>query len=118
MDDSPTDEVLTGEAVTVRAWQVADTGLVAVPGRFRRLPGAVRHHQGQGERWPDQVTLILDRGRLTVAGTGEWPVDEVSVRRVSAGPPVTFVIEVPAGAHMLAAAGDQATELLLAALGA
>ena len=41
----------------VEAWRVHDTGLVAVPSRFRRLGGLVRHLQGQGDRWPDRVVL-------------------------------------------------------------
>ena len=43
----------------VDAWRVHDTGLVAVPTRFRRLGGLVRHLQGSGEPWPDQVVLEL-----------------------------------------------------------
>lgn len=104
----------------VEAWRVHDTGLVAVPSRFRRLGGRVRHLQGQGEPWPDAVTLAVERGELhvTAAGgpVGAWPLPEVSASRVAAGPPVSFVLEVPGGAHLLAAPADAATEALLRAL--
>lgn len=97
-----------------------DTGLVAVPSRYRRLGGLVRHLQGQGDRWPDRVRLTLVDGELRVtsaAGTvGAWAVGEVHASRVATGPPVSFVVEVPGGAHLLAAAADPATESLLAAL--
>ena len=52
----------------VEAWRVHDTGLVAVPSRFRRLGGLVRHLQGQGEPWPDQVALEVVDGELRVTG--------------------------------------------------
>jgi hypothetical protein len=109
--------------VRVRAWQVHDTGLVAAPGRFRRLPGRVRHHQGAGERWPDQLELALGDEELVVsdrtgAELGRWPRREVTVRLVAQGPPVSFVIEVPGAAHLVAAAADPTTAGLLAALGA
>ena len=47
---------------------------------------------------------------------GAWPVGDVSVSLVAAGPPVSFVLEVPGSTHLLAAASDAATESLLAAL--
>jgi hypothetical protein len=104
----------------VEAWRVHDTGLVAVPSRFRRLGGLVRHLQGQGERWPDSVTLWLTADTLRVTGpagvVGAWPIADVTVRRVAAGPPVSFVVEVPGGAHLLAAAADATTGSLLAEL--
>ncbi|MEQ1786985.1 MAG: hypothetical protein ABL966_08025 [Acidimicrobiales bacterium] len=104
----------------VEAWRVHDTGLVAVPSRFRRLGGLVRHLQGQGERWPDTVTLALDDGALVVGSpagpVGSWPLGEVHASRVADGPPVSFVLEVPGGAHLLAAPAGPATEALLAAL--
>jgi hypothetical protein len=106
--------------VQVEAWRVHDTGLVAVPARFRRLGGAVRHLRGSGDPWPGSVTLALVGRELRVATAagpvGAWPLVEVSVRRVSSGPPVSFVVEVPGGAHLLAAAADEATESFLAAL--
>ena len=52
----------------VEAWRVHDTGLVAVPSRFRRLGGLVRHLQGQGDRWPDRVSLELVDEQLRVIG--------------------------------------------------
>lgn len=104
----------------VEAWRVHDTGLVAVPSRFRRLGGSVRHLQGQGERWPDAVTLAVEHDALQVTAAGErvgtWPLSEVAVVRVAAGPPVSFVLEVPGGAHLLAAPAAPATEALLRAL--
>ena len=106
----------------VEAWRVHDTGLVAVPTRFRRLGGLVRHLQGQGDRWPDQVVLELsDDGCLRVSGpdgeVGTWSRDEVRAARQSSGPPVHFVLEVPGAAHLLAAAADAATDALLTSLG-
>jgi hypothetical protein len=105
----------------VEAWRVHDTGLVAVPTRFRRLGGLVRHLQGHGERWPDQVVLELDDDRLSAVASdgsslGTWPVAEVTAQRVADGPPVHFVLEVPGAAHLLAAPADATTDALLAAL--
>lgn len=100
----------------IEAWRVHDTGLVAAPGPFRRLPGAVRHHQGRGDPWPAQVHLELTGDELVVAGVGAWPRREVSVRLVSAGPPVSFVVQLPDASHLLAAAADDATRSFLAAL--
>lgn len=107
--------------VRVPAWRVHDTGLVTAPGRFRRLGGSVRHHQGRGEPWPEQVELVLDADRLVVrtadgSEVGAWPRREVRTQRVAAGPPVTFVVEVPDEAHLLAAAGGADLESLLDAL--
>ena len=105
----------------VQAWQVHDTGLVAAPGPFRRLTGVVRHHRGQGAPWPDRVVLEVADGRLLVTGhdgsaVGTWEVLDVSARGVSAGPPVTFVLELPGAARLLAAAAGSDTDALLAAL--
>jgi hypothetical protein len=104
----------------VEAWRVHDTGLVAVPSRFRRLGGLVRHLQGQGERWPDAVTLLLSADSLQVTGpaglVGTWPVTDVRVHDVATGPPVSFVLEVPGGAHLLSAAAGPTTDSLLAQL--
>jgi hypothetical protein len=105
----------------VEAWRVHDTGLVAVPSRFRRLGGLVRHLQAQGEPWPDQVVLELGTEQLRVTGpageVGVWSRGDVSVTRQSSGPPVQFVLEVPGAAHLLAAPADAATEALFALLG-
>jgi len=103
--------------MAVRAWRVHDTGLVAAPSRFRRLGGLVRHHRGTGEGWPVQVELSIEGGDLVVTGVGRWPLGEVTARRVAAGPPVQFVVEVPGSAQLLAAAAGPATDELLAALG-
>lgn len=102
--------------VTVRAWQVHDTGLVAAPGPFRRLSGTVRHLRGRGDPWPAEVTLTLTDAELVIEGVGSWSRSDVRARRMGDGPPVTFVLEVPAGAHLLAAPADDATTELLAAL--
>jgi hypothetical protein len=107
----------------VQAWRVHDTGLVAVPSRFRRLGGLVRHLQGHGDAWPDAVTLTVDEGALRVTGpdgaaVGIWPLAEVRVTPVAAGPPRSFVLEVPDAAQLLAAAAAPATDAVLAALGA
>lgn len=109
--------------VRVPAWQVHDTGLVAAPGPFRRLPGRVRHHRTDGERWPDQLELALVDEDLVVsdragAELGRWPRSDVTVRVVAQGPPVSFVVEVPGAAHLVAAAADPTTADLLSALGA
>lgn len=100
----------------IEAWRVHDTGLVAAPGPFRRLPGVVRHHQGRGDPWPDRVSLALIDDELVVEGVGAWPRHEVSIRVVSHGPPVSFVVQLPDAAHLLAAPADATTELFLAAL--
>ncbi|MGH9274506.1 MAG: hypothetical protein ACRDZU_07655 [Acidimicrobiales bacterium] len=100
----------------VDAWRVHDTGLVAAPGPFRRLPGMVRHHQGQGDPWPERVSLTLTDDELVVDGVGSWPRRDVSVRMLSQGPPVTFVVQLPAAAHLLAAPADGSTAAFLAAL--
>ena len=105
----------------IEAWRVHDTGLVAAPGPYRRLPGRVRHHQGQGAEWPDTVALALsDADELVVTSgateVGRWPRAEASIRPVGAGPPVTFVIAVPGGSHLLAAPADATTAAFVAAL--
>ncbi|MEX2294302.1 MAG: hypothetical protein WD691_10995 [Acidimicrobiales bacterium] len=100
----------------IQAWRVHDTGLVAAPGPFRRLAGAVRHHQGRGEPWPAEVSLEIVGDRLIVEGVGAWPVAEVSARVVGQGPPLTFVVRIPDADHLLAAAAGPATAAFLAAL--
>ena len=104
----------------VEAWRVHDTGLVTVPSRFRRLGGLVRHHQGHGAPWPDEVVLELVDDELRVnsaAGeVGSWAREAVTASRQSSGPPVHFVLEVPGASHLLAAPADDATEALLADL--
>ena len=108
------------EAVEVEAWRVHDTGLVAVPTRFRRLGGLVRHLQGQGDRWPTGVTLVLTDSELRATspgGTlGAWPRREVTATRQADGPPVQFVLEVPGGSHLLAAAAGPDIDVLLESL--
>ena len=108
------------DGLRVEAWRVHDTGLVAVPSRFRRLGGLVRHHQGSGPAWPDAVTFELAGDELRVTapsgGVGTWPVADLRASRVADGPPVSFVLDVPGGAHLLAAPAGPATEALLAAL--
>ena len=110
------------DALRVEAWRVHDTGLVAVPSRFRRLGGLVRHHQGAGPAWPDAVTLevVGDEVRVTAAAgpIGTWPLTDVRTSRVADGPPVSFVLEVPGGSHLLAAPASSTTEALLTALSA
>ena len=108
-------------AVEVEAWRVHDTGLVAVPSRFRRLGGRVRHLQGHGVAWPDAVTLVVADGRFRVTGpggttVGDWPLAEVGVTHVGHGPPRSFVIEVPESAQLLAAAAGPTTDALISAL--
>lgn len=100
----------------IEAWRVHDTGLVAVPGPFRRLPGAVRHLRGRGAPWPDRITLVLRDEELVVEDVGSWSRRDVSVRTVSAGPPVTFIVQLPDAAHLLAAPADATTAAFLAAL--
>ena len=110
---------MTG-ALQVEAWQVHDTGLVAVPTRHRRLGGLVRHLRGEGDRWPATVTLTLTDAELQVRGpagpVGAWPRSDVTARRQSSGPPVQLVLEVPGSTQLLAAAAGAEVEALLAAL--
>ena len=104
----------------VEAWRVHDTGLVAAPGPFRRLPGVVRHHQGQGAPWPARVVLEVVDGELRASSAdgplGTWRLTAVSARLASAGPPVSFVLQLPDAVHLLAAPADTCTTSLLAAL--
>jgi hypothetical protein len=100
--------------VQIDAWRVHDTGLVAAPGPYRRLPGAVRHHQGRGDAWPDRVRLEVTDDALVVADVGSWPLGVVTVDVLAAGPPVTFVVVLPDAAHLLAAPADDATTAWLA----
>jgi hypothetical protein len=106
--------------VRVEAWRVHDSGLVVAPGRFRRLPGAVRHHQGQGAAWPDTVTLALTNDELVVlaeeAEVERAPRPEVTARAEAAGPPTTFVLTMPSGPQLLAAAPGAGLTALLQAL--
>jgi hypothetical protein len=104
------------EATRVDCWLVRDTGLHAAPGPFRRLPGVVRHHQGTGDRWPDRVTLELTDDVLSVDGVGTWPIAEARARLVAAGPPVTFVLQVPGSSQLLATSAGPAADALLDAL--
>ena len=105
----------------VHAWRVHDTGLVAAPGPYRRLPGRVRHHQGTGDAWPVRVVLELTDAELVVtaadgAAVGRWPRADVTVRPMAPGPPTTFVVDIPGASHLLAAAADASTAALAAAL--
>lgn len=101
---------------TIEAWRVHDTGLVAAPGPFRRLAGAVRHHQGRGAPWPDRVTIEVTDDELIVEAVGRWPVGEVTIRLVGQGPPVSFVLHLPDADQLLAAPADAATAAFVAAL--
>jgi hypothetical protein len=105
-----------GTEVRVSCWVVRDTGLLAAPGRFRRLHGEVRHHRGEGAAWPDPVILEVADGWLRVGGVGEWPLDDVEARLVQVGPPVTFVLRVPGAAQLLATAGGLGAQALLSRL--
>jgi hypothetical protein len=109
--------------VRVTAWRVQDTGLVAVPGSFRRLPGSrVRHLRGEGPTWPVRVVLELEGDELRVtnaddgAPVGTWGRDEVGLGQVVDGPPVQLVLTVDDRPHLLAAPSDAATAALVAAL--
>jgi hypothetical protein len=103
--------------VVVRAWQAHDTGLVAVLPRFRRLAGRVRHHAGRGPAWPPQIDLALEGDDLVVVDIGRWALAAVSVRVVSEGPPVAFVLDLGAeGSVLLNAAAGPETAALLDAL--
>ena len=108
------------DVIELAAWRVHDTGLVAVPSRFRRLGGLVRHLGGEGDRWPATVTLTLTDHELRAAGPegpiGAWPRDEVRATRQAGGPPVHLVLEVPGSTQLLAAAAGPDVEALLARL--
>jgi hypothetical protein len=104
----------------VEAWRVHDTGLVALPSRFRRLGGLVRHLQGTGPEWPARVELAVVGGELHVSAdagpVGTWTLGDVTLTRLPGGPPQSFVLELPGASHLLAAAAGSATESFLAAL--
>ena len=100
----------------VSCWQVRDTGLLASPGPFRRLRGEVRHHRGQGDPWPDPVTLVLSDGMLYVEQVGQWPLHSVECRLYSAGPPVMFILRVPGATQLLATAAGLGAQALLSRL--
>jgi hypothetical protein len=106
------------QPLRIACWTVRDTGLLTAPGPFRRLAGAIRHHRGQGPGWPDAVTLEVDDGELRVEGVGGWPLAEVAVQVLQAGPPVTFVLRVPGSAHLLATAAGADADAALATIGA
>jgi hypothetical protein len=80
----------------------------------------VRHLQGQGDRWPTAVTLVLTDAELRATSdstaVGVWPRGEVTASRQASGPPVQFVLEVPGGSQLLAAAAGPQVEALLDAL--
>ena len=104
--------------MSVLAWQVHDTGLVAVLPRFRRLPG---RRSSLGPPWPREVELDLVGDELVVASSGaelgRWPTSEVTAVRIAAGPPTSFTVDLgPAGAHLLASTPGPALDALLAAL--
>ena len=111
---------MSGAVVEVRAWRVHDTGLVAVPTRFRRLGGLVRHLRGDGEAWPRDVTLVLTDAELRATSgpttIGAWPRAEVTATLQASGPPVQFVLEAPGASQLLAAAAGPQVEALLDAL--
>lgn len=103
--------------MVVTAWQAHDTGLVAVLPRFRRLAGRVRHHQGSGPAWPEQVELDATADELVVTDVGHWALATVTVRVVSEGPPVAFVLDLgEEGSVLLNAAATPETQALLATL--
>lgn len=102
-----------GTGLEVRAWVVRDTGLAPAPARHRRLPGALRHHRGEGPAWPAEVVLRLDDGHLEVTGVGRWPLAEVEVAVVQAGPPVVVSLAVPGTRQLLGAPSDEITAALL-----
>jgi hypothetical protein len=107
--------------VVVRAWLAHDTGLVAVPSRFRRLGGRVRHHQGRGPAWPSEVELDVVDGQLVVRGggaeVGRWPLADVAISAVAAGPPVQLVVELAGGvAQLLSTTAGADLDALLAAV--
>ena len=80
----------------------------------------MRHHQGEGEAWPDRVSLEVVDAQLHVTApsgpVGSWPLGDARAVRLTGGPPVSFVLELPGAAHLLAAASGPSVERLLAAL--
>ncbi len=105
------------DEVAVRAWTVQDTGLAPAPPRHRRLPGALRHHRGEGPAWPAELVLRLVHDHLEVDGVGRWPIGEVTAELVQAGPPTVLSLTVPGSRQLLAAPADAATASLLDRLG-
>lgn len=106
------------DVVVVRAWVVQDTGLAPAPPRHRRLPGALRHHQGQGPSWPTEVELRIEGDHLEVPGVGRWTLAEVQAAVVQTGPPVVLSLVVPGTRQLLGAPGDGTTATLLERLAA
>ena len=104
-------------AVEVRAWVVQDTGLAPAPPRHRRLPGALRHHRGEGPSWPAEVVLRVEGDHLEIAGVGRWPLADVAAEVVQTGPPVVLSLAVPGARQLLAAPGDATTATLVERLG-
>jgi hypothetical protein len=80
----------------------------------------VRHHQAQGPVWPELVTVVLtDDAVVVVAGDQEVERAarrEVTARAGAAGPPTSFVLTMPSGPQLLAAAPGPALRQLLHAL--
>ena len=72
--------------LVVRAWAIRDTGLAPAPPRHRRLPGALRHHRGEGPTWPAEVELRVAGGHLEVEDVGRWPLDEIDATVDPGGP--------------------------------
>jgi hypothetical protein len=67
------------------------------------------------------VSLAVEDDELRVTGptgeaVGRWPRADVTVTKVADGPPASFVVEIPGGAHLLAAAAGAATDALFDAL--
>ena len=60
------------------------------------------------------MTLTLTDDELVVDGVGSWPRHDVAIRVMSQGPPVTFVVQLPAPAHLLAAPADASTAAFVA----
>ena len=103
----------------VEAWRVHDTGLVAVPSRFRRLGGLVRHLQGHGDALAGRASRSRS-ATASCASTGPTgavgALAAAEVARHASWPPArrcSFVLEVPGAAHLLAAAAGAATDALL-----
>ena len=96
---------------------VQDTGLAPAPPRHRRLPGALRHHRGEGPSWPAEVVLRVEGDHLEIAGVGRWPLADVAAEVVQTGPPVVLSLAVPGARQLLAAPGDATTATLVERLG-
>jgi hypothetical protein len=59
------------------------------------------------------VVLRVEGDHLEVPGVGRWPLGEVELAVVQAGPPVVLSLAVPGSRQLLGAPSDRTTAALL-----